>query len=109
MTPLLVALGAAVGAPLRFLLAHHLDGRFPHGTLLVNLTGSALLGFCVGRAVSGEALALVGAGFCGGLTTYSAFSVQVADARPVAGTLYAVVSVVLGVAATAVGFAAAQA
>jgi CrcB protein len=79
VTPLLVALGAAVGAPLRFLVARALDGRWPHGTLLVNLVGSFLLGALAGAAVSGGAMALLGTGFCGGLTTYSAFSVQSVD------------------------------
>jgi CrcB protein len=76
VTGLLVALGAAVGAALRFLTAHVLDGRWHRGTLLVNLVGSFVLGTLAGGAVSGDALALLGTGFCGGLTTYSAFSVQ---------------------------------
>ena len=53
MTALLVALGAAVGAPLRFLVAHHFDGRLPVGTLLVNVTGSAVLGLSAGLALDG--------------------------------------------------------
>ena len=44
MTPLLVALGAAVGAPLRLLAGHWLDRGFPWGTLLANVVGSFLLG-----------------------------------------------------------------
>ena len=44
MTALLVALGAAVGAPLRHFVGHHLDGRMPWGILLVNVAGSFLLG-----------------------------------------------------------------
>ena len=76
MTALLVALGAAVGAPLRFLLARVLDARFPWGTLLVNLAGSLALGALAGAAVSGRPMALLGTGFCGGLTTYSSFAVQ---------------------------------
>jgi fluoride exporter len=109
VTALLVALGAAVGAPLRFLAAHHLDGRLPRGTLLVNLLGSGLLGFCAGQAVDGDTLALVGTGFCGGLTTYSAFSVQVVDRGRLLGVVYAVATVVLAVAAAALGYAVAQA
>ena len=113
MTALLVALGAAVGAPLRFLVAHHLDGpdgphqerHWPRGTLLVNVVGSAVLGLCAARAIDGQALALVGTGFCGGLTTYSAFAVQTHDAGWLRGTAYAATSIVLGVCAAAVGFA----
>ena len=76
VTGLLVALGAAVGAPLRYLAGHWLDRRLHWGTLLVNLVGSAMLGALVGAAVEGHWLALLGTGFCGGLTTYSAFAVQ---------------------------------
>ena len=82
MTALLVALGAAVGAPLRYLAGHWLDRRLHWGTLLVNLVGSAMLGALVGAAVDGHWLALLGTGFCGGLTTYSAFAVQTVRRRP---------------------------
>ncbi len=44
MTPLLVAVGAAVGATLRFWVGHHLDGRTHWGTLAVNVAGSFVLG-----------------------------------------------------------------
>lgn len=77
MTPLLVALGAAVGAPLRFLVAKAVPGL--GATLLVNVLGSALLGLLV-RPSAGAA-ALVGVGFCGAFTTYSAFAVEVVEAR----------------------------
>lgn len=73
---LLVALGGAMGAPLRFLAAHHLDRALPWGTLLVNVVGSTVLGGFVALALDGGALALLGTGFCGGLTTWSSFAVQ---------------------------------
>ena len=79
MTPLLVAAGAALGATLRFWVAHHLDDRTPWGTLAVNVAGSFVLGLLVGSDPSAHALALLGTGFCGGLTTYSAFAVQTRD------------------------------
>ena len=79
VTPLLVAAGAGLGALLRFWVAHHLDGRTPWGTLLVNVAGSFVLGLVVGAQPSPGAVALLGAGFCGGLTTYSAFAVQTRD------------------------------
>ena len=105
MTALLVALGAAVGAPLRLVGAHYLDGRFPRGTLLVNVAGSAVLGLCTALALSGNALALLGSGFCGGLTTYSAFAVQTVDRGPRVGTAYAAATVVLSLVAAALGYA----
>lgn len=94
MTALLVAAGAAVGAPLRFLAGHFLDRRLHWGTLAVNLAGSFVLGALVGGAVEGNAFALFGTGFCGGLTTYSAFAVQSVGGGPRQGTAYVVVSVV---------------
>ena len=65
MNALLVAAGAAIGAPLRLLAGHHLDrvrdGHHVHaGTLLVNLIGSALLGWLVGHGVDGRPLLLLG-------------------------------------------------
>jgi CrcB protein len=93
VTALLVALGAAVGAPLRYLAGHLLDHGWPGGTLLVNLVGSALLGGLGGAAVEGNWLALLGTGFCGGLTTYSAFAVQTVHGGRRRGTTYAVTTV----------------
>lgn len=66
MTVLLVAVGAAVGAPLRYLVdqliqARH-DSVFPWGTLTVNAAGSALLGFLAGLPASTAVMAAFGAG-----------------------------------------------
>lgn len=80
MTLLLVALGAAVGAPLRYLADRAVRARagtaFPWGTLLVNVAGSLLLGALVGASPPGPVGALVGSGFCGALTTYSTFGYE---------------------------------
>ncbi len=84
MTILLVALGAAVGAPLRYVTdrvvqARH-DSLFPWGTWSVNVAGSFLLGLLAAGltagGVSGQLMALAGIGFCGTLTTYSTFSYE---------------------------------
>jgi CrcB protein len=79
MTVLLVALGAAVGAPLRYLIDRAVQSRheaaFPWGTFAVNMLGSFLLGALV--SISGTAgFALLGTGFCGALTTYSTFGFE---------------------------------
>jgi CrcB protein len=107
MTGLLVALGAAVGAPLRYLLGTWLDRRGWHwGTLIVNLVGSFVLGLLVGDAVHGGPLALFGTGFCGGLTTYSAFAVQSVESgrsSRVRAAAYVVVTVAGCLAMAALG------
>lgn len=109
MTGLLVALGAAVGAPLRFLAAHHLDTHFPRGTLLVNLSGCFLLGLFSGWSLSGASWALLGTGFCGAFTTYSSFAVQVVGLERRTGIAYATFTVFWGLAACALGFVIGQA
>ncbi len=80
MTVLLVALGAAVGAPLRYLTDRLVQSRhgsrFPWGTLTVNLAGSLILGFVTGLPHAPAVAALVGTGFCGALTTYSTFGYE---------------------------------
>lgn len=107
MTALLVVLGAAVGAPLRHLVNHALDGS-PWATFAVNVAGSALLGVLVGAAVP-PAAALVGTGFCGALTTYSTFGAVtlalVEDGRRILAVGYALASAVVCLAVAALGVA----
>ncbi|HEX6969841.1 MAG TPA: fluoride efflux transporter CrcB [Micromonosporaceae bacterium] len=80
MTALLVALGAAVGAPLRYLVDRAIRARqnstFPWATLTVNVAGSLLLGFIAALPADPELTALAATGFCGALTTYSTFSYE---------------------------------
>ncbi len=106
MTLLLVALGAAVGAPLRFYVATHLDRGLPLGTFAVNVLGSLLLGYFVAIGLDGQSWALLGTGFCGGLTTYSAFAVQTVrlGSRPLLALGYAVATVLAALGAVSLGF-----
>lgn len=117
MTVLLVALGAALGAPLRYFVdraiqASH-DSAFPWGTLTVNLVGSLIFGIVVGGAAAGgvptEVVNGAGVGFCGALTTYSAFGYEAVrlaeDGRTRYGLLNALVSVGAGLAAAYLGVA----
>ena len=107
MTPLLVAVGALAGAPLRLLVTRLAarGGRDPAwGTLAVNVVGSALLGVVLGLATAPPAVvALVGTGFCGTLTTFSTFGadvVRLVEARTLVRALgYTAASLVLGVGA----------
>jgi CrcB protein len=79
---LVVGAAGAVGAVGRYLLdglvQDRTSGLFPAGTLAVNVVGSLVLGVVTGLALHHGALAdtrtVVGAGFCGALTTWSTTS-----------------------------------
>ena len=121
MTLLLVILGGAVGAPLRYLTDQAVNARhasvFPFGTLAVNATGSLVLGFVAGlasvHAVPAWVLALLGTGFCGALTTFSTFGYEtfrlVEDGAWRQAAASVVGSVVVGMGAVTVGWAAGSA
>jgi len=104
------ALGG-VGALARFLLdvavSERMRGRFPAGTLAVNLSGCALLGLLVGLALRGDALLLAGTAVLGSYTTFSTWmfeSHRLAEDGQWRGlALNLAGSVVLGLAAVAFG------
>lgn len=84
---LLIALGGALGSVARFwlsgLLAGHFGETFPWGTLVVNVSGSFLIGFLFtltepgGRVfASGNTRQFLMTGVLGGYTTFSSFSLQ---------------------------------
>ncbi|MBP2706472.1 CrcB family protein [Microbispora sp. RL4-1S] len=102
MTVLLIALGAAIGAPLRYLTDRFIQSRhdsvFPWGTLTVNLVASLLLGLLAGLPAGPGITALAGTGFCGTLSTYSTFSYETLRLAQDGARLYAVANVVAGVA-----------
>lgn len=116
MTALLVVLGAAVGAPTRYLADLWVQSRhttrYPWGTFVVNVAGSLVLGLTAGAAYAVSApqwlLTLVGTGFCGALTTFSTFSfeaVRLAQEEATATAVaYVAASLVTGVAAAALGW-----
>jgi len=117
-----VAFGSALGGVARFLVGSVVQNRagsgFPLGTMVVNVTGAFLVGvllrFALNTpAVTAETRAFLVTGFCGGYTTFSAFSYETArliqDGDYRRATWYVVLSVVLSLTATFVGFAAAKA
>ncbi|MEU4559348.1 CrcB family protein [Actinoplanes sp. NPDC023936] len=105
MSFLLVALGAAIGAPLRYLTDRALGS--PWGTLTVNVIGSFLLGVVLGLPLSPALVALAGTGFCGALTTYSTFSWETLSlarrGERAAAAGYVAASVLAGLAAAWLG------
>lgn len=78
---LYVGLGGFVGSVGRYLIAvglAKLDHQFPSGTLVANLIGSFLIGFIIASSLrqSDSWKLLLVSGFCGGFTTFSAFSLE---------------------------------
>jgi len=80
---LIVCVGGALGSGGRYLVstwaARTLGADFPRGTFLVNVTGSFILAFVFavpGSRLSPEARLFLGAGICGGYTTYSSFNTE---------------------------------
>lgn len=113
MTVLLVALGAAVGAPLRYLVDRFIQARhdslFPWGTWTVNVAGSFVLGLLVASALPAPVLAGLGTGMCGALTTYSTFGYETVRLLEERSGLYAglnaAANVVVGLLAAGAGAA----
>jgi CrcB protein len=104
MTTLLVALGAAAGAPLRYLIGHALDRAFPTGLLLVNTVGSGLFGLFAALSLGDAGWALLGTGFCGGFTSFSAFAVHTVERPARLATAYVLATTVLAVGACTIGW-----
>jgi CrcB protein len=124
MVYLYVAIGGALGSVARFWLANAMamvtGAEFPWGTLLINIIGSFVISFfgmLTGSsprfAVPNEMRVFVTVGLCGGFTTFSSFSIQtlelVRTGQPGRAGLYAAASVILCLAACALGFATAAA
>ena len=115
MLTLAIAVAAGIGAVVRYLtdlvVSHRTGGEFPYGTLVVNLSGSLLLGLVVGlslhRGLPAAPALVLGTGFAGGYTTLSTWaweSVALAESGALRrAALNVVGSFVLGLAAAAAG------
>jgi fluoride exporter len=117
-----VALGSAIGGVARYglsgIVAHQAGETFPWGTLVVNVTGSFVIGFLAtltgtdGRwLVPSQGRQFLMTGICGGYTTFSSFSLQTLnltrDGQWFRAGMNVVLSVVLCLVAVWLGHAAA--
>jgi len=111
----LVGAGGAAGSMLRyavwFFTARYFSGHFPLATFIVNITGCFLIGLMIG-VFGGDHEArmrlLLVTGFCGGYTTFSAFSLEnltlMNNGQVLTSAAYILASVVCGLAAVWLGF-----
>ncbi|MGQ7261476.1 fluoride efflux transporter FluC [Vreelandella sp. V005] len=114
---LAVGIGSGVGSGLRYgvslLSQATLGGYFPWGTLIVNVLGSGLIGWLAAtlsrspHSPIARLQPLLVAGFCGGFTTFSLFSLEtlylVQVGKPAMALMYIVVSLPLWLGAAVVG------
>ncbi len=101
MTVFGIAAGAAVGAAVR----SHMSAVGWHGTLVVNLVGSFVLGLVAGIDPADAWGQTIGAGFCGALTTYATFAFEASAGRWRRRATIIVCNVVGCVVAASVGYA----
>jgi fluoride exporter len=122
MKYLMVAMGGAAGSVLRFWVggnvADRLGTRFPYGTFAVNCTGSFLIGLVITLIaqhanVNPNWRYLIGVGFIGGYTTFSAFEYEtfqsMQDGKMLIASLNVIASVAIGLICVWLGVAAARA
>ncbi len=111
-----VSLGAVIGANARYFLgawaAERFGPAFPYGTLIINLTGSLILGFFLALATERALIdpryrLLIAVGFCGSYTTFSTYTYESINLLLAGswglGLLNLLVSTVLGLGAVGLG------
>jgi CrcB protein len=113
---LFIGLGGGIGSICRFVVSlvigKWIDASFPWGTFTINLLGSLLIGFFLGffdKSMLNEPLKLLLiTGFCGGFTTFSAFSAEnlslLMAGQWLTALAYSLLSVLIGIAAVWLGF-----
>ncbi|MBS1542445.1 MAG: fluoride efflux transporter CrcB [Bacteroidetes bacterium] len=113
---LLVGIGGFLGSAARYysqqFLAKSIPSVLPYGTLAVNIIGCFLIGIIYGLSSRGNVLSpdwriFLATGFCGGFTTFSAFSYEsislMQDGEYLYLSIYIAASVLFGLAATYLG------
>ena len=112
MNYILVTIGAGIGGGLRYFLSDYaarlLPIYFPFGTLFVNALGSLILGFLIfgfddKELLSSNLKLLLGVGFCGGLTTFSTFSLETINLLRDSQFLFAGLNILLNLFITLTG------
>lgn len=103
MTALWFGAAAVSGALVRH--AVNLRGRGWLGTLALNVAGSLLLGYLLGRGVGDDVALVVGTAGCGSLTTFSAFALETVETGGPDRVLIVVTTVAGSIAAAGLGFA----
>ncbi len=110
---LFVGLGGAAGSMLRWVVGRLFNAGFPWGTLTVNIVGCLVVGVLLGLVERGQLSSpalriLLVAGFCGGFTTFSAFMGEnlsmLRAGEFLSFALYAIGSIILGLAAVWLGW-----
>lgn len=105
-TVVLIAMGGALGANMRYVVGTVVPGL--GGTFVANVIGCYLLGFLVYEQrytglIAERSQLLFGTGFLSSFTTYSTFALETVQATPVVGVGYVVASYAVGFTAVLVG------
>jgi CrcB protein len=111
----LVFLGGGIGSMLRYGISKTLNTYLQHfflGTFMVNVIGCLLIGLIIGFSLKGNVISenqtlLLATGFCGGFTTFSAFTFEeyalLKDGEFLNFSIYALASIITGLLAVFVG------
>ena len=108
---ILIGMAGGLGTILRFLVQKNLNTNLPWGTWVVNIGGCLIAGLTIGyfsRHFHEQKQFILLAGFCGGFTTFSSFTVEglymLQHQRWLTFIIYTVASISLGLIATIIGY-----
>jgi len=108
---IMVALGGALGACIRYVMQECLQSGFKT-TLLINIIGSLAIGIFFGIAQKNSSFEqhwrlFLATGLCGGFTTFSAFSIEniwlLQEGKSTAAVTYIIISIFGGISAAWIG------